>query len=48
MFYAVAVTSGFRAALASLTLDHFDLRSDLPTMSLAAKKNKSRKPMVTR
>lgn len=47
MLYAVAFTTGFRAAaLASLTPDHFDLQSNPPTVSLAAKKNKSRKPMV--
>jgi integrase/recombinase XerC len=47
MLYAVAFTTGFRAsALASLTPTHFDFAADPPTVSLAARNNKSRKPKV--
>jgi integrase/recombinase XerC len=47
VLYAVAFTTGFRAsALASLTPSHFALDADPPTVSLAARNNKSRKPKV--
>jgi integrase len=42
--YVVACGTGFRAAaLASLTPENFDLQSEPPTVTLAARKNKSRK-----
>jgi len=45
--YAMAAGTGFRAsALASLTPENFDLDADLPTVTLAAQFNKSRKAMV--
>ncbi len=45
--YAAACGTGFRAgALASLTPESFDLAGDGPTVTLAARKNKSRKPKV--
>lgn len=45
--YATACGTGFRAAgLASLTPASFDLDADTPTVTLAARKNKSRKPRV--
>src|SRR5262249_33077177 len=45
--YAAACGTGFRAsALASLTPGSFDLESDPPTVTLAARKNKSRKVKV--
>src|SRR5262245_36091755 len=45
--YAVACGPGFRAsALASLTPESFDLDSDPPTVTLAARRNKSRKLKV--
>jgi len=45
--YATACGSGFRAsALASLTPDSFDLESTPPTVTLAARFNKNRKPRV--
>ncbi|HKB39319.1 MAG TPA: site-specific integrase, partial [Gemmataceae bacterium] len=47
VLYATACGTGFRAgALASLTPGHFDLESPRPTVTLAARKNKSRKPRV--
>jgi integrase len=47
MLYATACGTGFRAgALASLTPAHFDLDSPTPTVALAARKNKSRKPRL--
>src|SRR5262249_13794995 len=43
--YAAACGTGFRAgALASLTPESFDLDTDTPVVTLAAKRNKSRKP----
>jgi excisionase family DNA binding protein len=45
--YATACGSGFRAgALASLTPESFDLAADTPTVTLAARRNKSRVPRV--
>jgi integrase len=45
--YAVACGTGFRAAaLASLTPESFDLENDPPTVTLAARRNKSRKLKV--
>jgi integrase/recombinase XerC len=45
--YATACATGFRAAaLASLTPRSFDLGDDRPTVTLAARKNKSRKQKV--
>jgi excisionase family DNA binding protein len=45
--YATACGTGFRAsALASLTPESFDLAAELPTATLAARHNKSRKPKV--
>jgi integrase len=43
VLYATACGTGFRAsALASLTPQHFDLDNETPTVTLAARKNKSR------
>jgi integrase len=45
--YLTAATTGFRAnALANLTPAEFDLSADPPTVTLAARFNKSRKPKV--
>src|SRR5262249_50892844 len=45
--YATACGTGFRAAgLASLTPESFDLDTDSPTVTLAARQNKSRKLKV--
>jgi integrase len=45
--YATACGTGFRAsALASLTPESFDLSSELPNVTLAARQNKSRKLKV--
>src|SRR5205814_5539176 len=45
--YATACGTGFRAsALASLTPESFDLSDELPTVTLAARHNKSRKVKV--
>jgi integrase len=45
--YATACGTGFRAGgLASLTPESFDLDTEAPTVSLAARSNKSRKPKV--
>jgi integrase len=45
--YAAACGTGFRAsAMASLTPESFDLDADPPTVTLAARENKSRKPKV--
>jgi len=45
--YLTAATTGFRArALANLTPADFDLNEDSPTVTLAARFNKSRKPKV--
>src|SRR5262249_46319512 len=45
--YLTAAVSGFRAAaLASLTPADFDLDADTPTVTLAARFNKSRKPKL--
>ncbi len=45
--YATACGTGFRAsALASLTPESFDLAADVPTVTLAAQHNKSRKTKV--
>ncbi len=45
--YATACATGFRAAaLAGLTPDAFDLGGDTPTVTLAARRNKSRKTKV--
>jgi integrase len=45
--YAAACGTGFRAsALASLTPESFDLDADRPTVTLAARCNKNRKPHV--
>jgi integrase len=47
VLYLVAATTGFRAtALANLTPADFDLAADTPTVTLAARFNKSRKPKV--
>jgi integrase len=45
--YATACGTGFRASgLASLTPESFDLACDMPTVALAARRNKSRKLKV--
>lgn len=45
--YATACGTGFRAgALSSLTPAHFDLDAPTPTVSLSARKNKSRKARI--
>jgi integrase len=45
--YAMACGTGFRAsALASLTPESFDLEGQTPTVTLAARRNKNRKPRV--
>jgi hypothetical protein len=47
VLYALAAGTGLRAAaLASLTPENFDLNNQVPTVTVAAKFNKNRKPKV--